>query len=83
MHASAKTLPTNNDSVCLIIDFMCYIHMPLQVLLLHIQAISIIYGQWTHSAASFVFDNFKPEDLPALRILVHEKGLRKIVRENN
>ena len=73
-----KSLPTSYDNVCLITDFMCYIHIPPP-------STTVTYSEYfnylwtiatTHSAGNttsivFVFD--KPEHLPPPRTLVHEK----------
>ena len=72
------SLPTSYDNVCLITDFMCYIHIPPP-------STTVTYSEYfnylltiatTHSAGNttsivFVFD--KPEHLPPPRTLVHEK----------
>lgn len=73
-----NSLPTSYDSLCLITDFMCYIHMPPP-------STTVAYSEyfnylWTIStnhfggnttSTVFVFD--KLEYLPSPRTLAHEK----------
>ena len=73
-----NSLPSSYDNVCLIIDFMCYIHMPPpSTTITYSEYFNYIWTMSTNHFAGnttsiiFVFD--KPQYLPPPRTLVHEK----------